>query len=184
MRTQGIVSRIVAVALVVLSVGLGSAATASAGAPIADIVHTERVQVGPYEVTAGFTVWPVRAMQSLEWTFLPDGGIADKSGTLAEISPDGVTEEGPYARHPRDRSMWGLDVHSVPSPGVWTYRFVIDGPQGRGTGELRVDVLEQPGPPIAPMWVIGLIPVTLGVVFLVVVWFRTGSSREVERTPA
>lgn len=182
MRTRRISYRIVVVVLAVLAVSVGGAATAGANVTMPSTVHTERVQVGPYNVTAGFTVWPVRAMQSLEFTFLPDGGIAGRSGTVSEIAPDGSGDERPLARHPREQLVWGLDVHSVPTAGTWTYRFTIDGPEGQGTGELKVDVLDQPGPPIGPMWAIGLVPVTLGVVFLVFVWVRTGSAREDEKT--
>lgn len=181
MRTYKILRRIVAVALAILAVGVGGASAASASAIMPSTVHTERVQAGPYGVTVAFTAWPVRAMQSLEFTFAPDGGIAGKSGTVSEISPEGTADESPLARHPRDRQLWGLDVHSVPTPGTWTYRFTIDGPQGQGTGELPVNVLDQPGPPIGPMWVIGLIPVALGVVFMGVVWIRTGPAREKEK---
>jgi hypothetical protein len=163
--------------------GIVGASTASATNALSETVHTERVQIGPYEVTLGFSVWPLRAMQSLEFTFIPDGGIADKSGTVTEISPSGGAEEGKLKRHPREETAWGLDVHSVPDPGTWTYRFAIDGPEGRGTGEIGLSVLEQPGPPLAPMWVIGLIPVTIAVAFLMLAWFRSEVPGEKRKEP-
>jgi len=46
---------------------------------------------------------------------------------------------------------------------------------GAGTGELTIDVLKQPGPPLALSWAIGLIPLALALGFYVAVWVRTGS---------
>jgi hypothetical protein len=158
--------------MVALSIGVAPSAAAD---PLDYVVHTEHVQVGPYPITVGFTVWPIRAMQSLDFTFVPDGGIADKSGIVTQIAPDGRSDPDRLSRHPRNRSIWGLDVHSLDAAGTWTLRFKIDGPQGVGTGDLTIDVLKQPGPPLALSWVIGLIPLALAVAFYVAVWVRTGS---------
>ncbi|WAL69323.1 hypothetical protein ORV05_16620 [Amycolatopsis cynarae] len=166
--------------ILVLFAVLGLTATAapeaSAYEPV-NIVHTERVQVGPYGMTVGFSVWPLRAMQSLDFTFIPDGGIDGKTGTLAQISPvGGMTRMQPLARHPRKRDVWGLDVRSLKSAGEWTFRFRIDGPQGSGTGELRgLTVLGQPGPPMALSWSISILPLIALVAFLVIAWRRTRS---------
>jgi hypothetical protein len=183
MSASRLLRRASAVTLAVLALGIAAAPAAIASTTLPETVHIERVQVGPYEVTLGFSVWPVRAMQSLEFTFGPDGGIAGKSGTVTEVSPSGAAKRNTLSRHPRDRTLWGLDVHSVPDPGTWTYRFEIHGPQGHGAGEIGLDVLEQPGPPIAPMWVIGLIPAALAVAFLVTAWLRQGSPRTEEAVP-
>jgi hypothetical protein len=158
-------------AVAALSIG---AAPAAAADPLDYVVHNEHIQVGPYPVTVGFTVWPLRAMQSLDFTFEPDGGIADKSGTITAIAPDGLKDAHRLSRHPRNRSVWGLDVQSLDSSGTWTLRFKINGPQGEGTGDLTVDVLKQPGPPLPLSWIIGLIPLTLALAFFAVVWIRTG----------
>ncbi|MDF2830082.1 MAG: hypothetical protein K0R01_3365 [Mycobacterium sp.] len=168
-RLRAIVAMLCAVATV--SIGAAPAAVAD---PLDYVVHTEHVQVGPYPVTVGFTVWPLRAMQSLDFTFEPDGGIAGKSGTITAIAPDGQEEADRLSRHPRNREVWGLDVESLSSSGAWTLRFTVDGPQGEGTGDLAVDVLEQPGPPLALSWLVGLLPLALTVVFVAVVWIRTG----------
>ncbi|MET0700332.1 MAG: hypothetical protein ABWY93_11750, partial [Mycobacterium sp.] len=105
------------------------------------------------------------------------GGIADKSGIVAAIAPDGRQDADRLSRHPRNREVWGLDVESLESSGTWTQRFTIDGPQGEGTGDLAVDVLKQPGPPLALSWFVGLTPLALTWVFFVVVWFRTSPRR-------
>jgi len=168
-RLRAVVAMLCTVAA--LSVGVAPAASAD---PLDYVVHTEHVQVGPYPVTVGFTVWPLRAMQSLDFTFEPDDGIAGKSGTLTAIAPDGREETDRLSRHPRNRGVWGLDVESLDSPGTWTLRFTIDGPQGEGTGDLAVDVLEQPGPPLALSWLVGLTPLALTLAFFAVVWMRTG----------
>ena len=88
--------------VVALLLAVLGAVPASAYAPV-DIVHTERVQVGPYGVTVGFSTWPIRAMRSLDFTFMPDGGIAGKSGTLLLQGPDtnGRRRPSPLVRHPR-----------------------------------------------------------------------------------
>jgi hypothetical protein len=158
-------------AVAALSIGVAPAAAAD---PLDYVVHTEHVQVGRYPVTVGFTVWPLRAMQSLDFTFQPDGGIAGKSGTIAMIAPDGREDADRLSRHPRDRDVWGLDVESLDSSGTWTLRFTIDGPQGEGTGDLIVEVLKQPGPPLALSWLVGLTPLALTLVCFAVVWIRTG----------
>jgi hypothetical protein len=162
----------VAMLCTVVALSIGMAPTAAAD-PLDYVVHTEHVQVGPYPVTVGFTVWPLRAMQSLDFTFEPDGGIAGKSGTITTIAPDDREESDRLSRHPRNRDVWGLDVESLDSSGIWTMRFTIDGPQGEATSDLSVDVLKQPGPPLALSWLVGLTPLALTLVFLAVVWIRT-----------
>ncbi|GAA4439820.1 hypothetical protein ACFQV2_16865 [Actinokineospora soli] len=141
--------------------------------PPVETVHTETVQAGPYTVTVGFSRWPLRAMQSLDFSFTPEGGIAGKSGTLTQIMPSGRQyRPDPLARHPRAREVWGLDIYSLQDEGTWTFRFTIDGPEGEGVGETRIDVLEQPGPPMGLSWAISTIPLIALVAFLVVVWRR------------
>ncbi|MGE0215329.1 hypothetical protein [Mycolicibacterium sp.] len=166
----------------VAALSIGVAAPAATADPLDYVVHTEHVQVGPYPVEVGFTVWPLRAMQSLDFTFEPDGGIAGLSGTITTIAPDGRGEADRLSRHPRNREVWGLDVESLNSSGTWTLRFTIDGPHGEGTGDLAVDVLEQPGPPLALSWFVGLIPLALTVVFATVVWIRTGPRGNADTT--
>ena len=161
-------------AVTALSIGVAPAAAAD---PLDYVVHTEHVQVGHYPVTVGFTVWPLRAMQSLDFTFEPEGGIVGKSGTVMAIAPDGREDGDRLSRHPRNRDVWGLDVESLDSSGTWTLQFTIDGPQGEGTGDLAVDVLEKPGPPLVLSWLVGLTPLALTLAFFAVVWIRTGRRR-------
>jgi hypothetical protein len=153
---------------------LVTALPANAYEPV-NVVHTEHVQVGPYGMTVGFSTWPIRALQSLDFTFAPDGGVDDKSGTLTTIGATGsVSRPAPLARHPRKRDVWGLDVKSLKTSGDWTFRFAITGPQGSGVGELKnLQVLEQPGPPMALSWSISSVPLIALVGFLGFVWRRT-----------
>jgi hypothetical protein len=72
--------RLAVTALVAAALSLTGAAPAMAYAPV-DIVHTECVQAGPYGVTVGFSVWPIRAMQSLDFTFIPDGASRANPGS-------------------------------------------------------------------------------------------------------
>lgn len=168
-----------AAALALLLVG-ASAAPASAYAPV-DIVHTERIQVGPYPLTVGFSTWPIRAMRSLDFTFVPAGGIAGKSGTLGIQGPGQPRDRRlamPLVRHPRMRSVWGQDTRALDQPGSYSFRFDIDGPQGRGEGTLSgVTVLDQPGPPLPLSWSVAALPLIALVALIVVGWRRTHPGR-------
>ncbi|MFI9488252.1 hypothetical protein ACIG47_17845 [Promicromonospora sp. NPDC052451] len=164
---------------------LPALAVPAAAYPPVDIVHTEQVEAGPYDLTVGFSTWPLRAMQSLDFSFAPAGGLQGMSGELTVIDPDGAAETEPLARHPRDQDLWGLDVESLNAPGDWTFRFTVDGPQGPATGELTgLEVLEQPGPPLGLSWSVSTLPL-LGLVALVVVaWRRTRPGARQGDTPA
>lgn len=163
--------RTIAVLVGTIALLLATALPAAAFEPV-EIVHTEQAQAGPYRITVGFSTWPVRAMQSLDFTFAPDGGIAGRSGTFDVIGPE-VDYSQPLARHPRMREVWGMDVQSLPSPGEWTIRFTVDGPEGRGVGELPAfTVLEQPGPPFGLSWAISTIPLWGLIALIVVAWRR------------
>lgn len=157
---------------------LVSAPNALAYQPV-EIVHTEQVQAGPYRLTVGFSAWPLRAMQSLDFTFIPDDGITGKSGTLTRVSPGGKLKT-PLVRHPRKRDVWGLDVQALPAAGDWTFTFDIDGPAGHGTGSLQhLTVLDQPGPPMPLSWAVCALPVIGLTAFLVVAWRRNRPAREI-----
>ncbi len=167
-----VVRRAVAAVAAALALLVVLAGPAAAYEPVR-VVHAERVQVGPYAVTVGFSAWPLRAMQSLDFTFVPDGGIAGLSGTLELVAPgEAEGESEPLARHPRKLDVWGLDIFALDTEGEWTMRFVIDGPEGRGEGVLPLPVLEQPGPPLALSWSISVLPLVGLLAFLVVTWRR------------
>ncbi|MDX8033330.1 hypothetical protein SK803_24190 [Lentzea sp. BCCO 10_0856] len=155
---------------------LGLASPALAFEPV-NVVHTEKVQAGPYNLTVGFSTWPVKAMQSLDFTFAPEDGITGKQGTLTMVWGSELMEDGPLARHPRKREVWGLDIHAMPAPGTWTLRFDIDGPAGPATGELKnLQVMEQPGPPMGLSWAISTIPLFGLIGLIVIAWRRTRST--------
>ncbi|MBF6327618.1 hypothetical protein [Nocardia transvalensis] len=168
-------------AILALSIlSLLTAGPAAAYAPV-NIVHTERVQAGPYTVTVGFSTWPIRAMRSLDFTFVPDGGIVGKSGKLTVKGPAIRRGEhtSPLVRHPRQRDSWGLDVKAYDDPGTYSFAFAIDGPEGHGEGVLdNVRVLDQPGPPLALSWTIGSLPLLGLLIFVAVVWRRTHPGRQ------
>ena len=172
--------RVVAIAMAIAALSFAGASPALAYAPV-DIVHTEHVRVGPYYLTVGFSVWPLRAMKSLDFTFMPDSGIGGKSGTLTMTGP-GVKEDdrvGPLVRHPRKPDTWGLDVKAFNAPGTYSLGFVIDGPQGRGSGTLDgVTVLDQPGPPLVFSWIVGCLPLIGLLVLIGVAWRRTAPGRQ------
>lgn len=186
MRARISLRRITTPLVLAAVLALVGALPAAAYAPV-DIVHTETVQVGPYTVTVGFSKWPLRAMQSLDFTFMPSGGIAGKSGTLLVNGP-GVRRKGgggggartgePLVRHPRKRDVWGLDTQALNTPGSYSFGFDINGPQGPGEGTLTgVTVLNQPGPPLPLSWAVGSLPFGALLVFLAVAWRRTRPGR-------
>lgn len=145
------------------------------------VVHEEVVAVGPYTVTVGFSRWPLHAERSLDIIFVPDGGIAGRSGSLTLVTPTGDEETLPLTRHPRMRSAWGLDVVALPDEGPWGLVFTIDGAEGRGVGRLAPLTLgARPGPPAALSWAIGLLP-ALGMLALVAVaWWRVRPGRRAD----
>jgi hypothetical protein len=166
--------RTVLALLGVVGLLFGTAGTALAYDPV-NVVHTENVQVGPYSMTVGFSTWPVKALQSLDFTFVPEGGIEGKSGTLS-TTPEGRDTPGraqPLARHPRKLDVWGLDIRALPTPGEWTFRFALAGPDGPGTGELKLPVQGQPGPPMGLSWAISTVPLFGLIALIVVAWRRT-----------
>lgn len=173
--------RILAVAAFAVLLAGGVATPAAAYAPV-DIVHTEQVQVGPYPLTVGFSTWPIRAMRSLDFTFVPAGGIAGKSGTLGVQGPglrQGVARVMPLVRHPRKRTVWGLDTRALDNPGSYSFRFTIDGPRGHGEGTLSgVTVLDQPGPPLPLSWSVASLPLIALVALVVVGWRCTRPGRD------
>ncbi|QIS11634.1 hypothetical protein [Nocardia arthritidis] len=161
------------------------ATPASAVTPVT-VVHTEHVKAGPYDVTLGFSVWPLRAMKSLDFTFTPDGGIAGKSGKLVLDGPGfkGGHEVEPLVRHPRERDDWGLDVRAFDAPGTYRIGFEIDGPAGHGAGALEnLTVLDQPGPPIAASWVVCALPVLGLIALFAIAWRRVRPGRMAAAAP-
>ncbi|SES30943.1 hypothetical protein [Lentzea albida] len=152
---------------------LGLTAPALAFEPV-NVVHTEKVQAGPYDLTIGFSTWPVKAMQSLDFTFAPENGIEGKKGTLTLYREGVEADDSPLARHPRKREVWGLDIFALPEQGTWTMKFDVEGPEGTGTGELKnLAVMEQPGPPMGLSWAISTIPLFGLIALIVIAWRRT-----------
>ncbi|USX53331.1 hypothetical protein [Lentzea sp. HUAS12] len=152
---------------------LGLTAPALAFEPV-NVVHTEKVQAGPYDLTIGFSTWPVKAMQSLDFTFAPENGIEGKKGTLTLFREGVEADDSPLARHPRKREVWGLDIFALPEQGTWTMKFDVEGPEGTGTGELKnLAVMEQPGPPMGLSWAISTIPLFGLIALIVIAWRRT-----------
>ena len=165
----------IVLAAVLASLGLATPAMAY---PPVGVVHTEQVQAGPYAITVGFSTWPVRAMRSLDFTFAPAGGTAGKSGIVGIFPPGGRGRIKPLARHPRKRDVWGLDTEALNAAGVYSLRFSVTGPQGRGEGTLRgLEVLGQPGPPLALSWTIASLPLAGLVTVIAVVWRRVRPGR-------
>jgi hypothetical protein len=136
-------------------------------------IHQEPVTVGPYRLSVGFSRWPMQADRSLDILFIPEGGIEELRGSVTLVSPTGVEETIPLSRHPRMRSVWGLDVIALPEAGPWSLVFRIDGPLGPGEGRLAPLMLgARPGPDLALSWMVGLLPAIGLLILLIVAWLR------------
>lgn len=164
--------------LVVLGLGPWHAPSAAAheGTP-----YQETIMVGPYSVDVWVSSWPVAAERSVDFTFTPIGGIADKSGTIEFTQPDGESYFGaqPLPRHPRNRAVWGIDLIALPAPGDWSIQLTIDGPAGPGVGTFGpFTLLPQPGPPPLFSWALGVLPpVLLLATLFVLAWRSLARSR-------
>lgn len=135
--------------------------TAGPAAAHAPEPHHLEVQAGPYPVEVGFSEWPPLAERSLDITFTPAGGIADKTATLTMVGPEGedFQNSGPLGRHPRQRELWGLDLIALPLEGDWTLELAIDGPQGVGAATIGpIAVGPRPGPPAPVAYLVGILP--------------------------
>jgi hypothetical protein len=139
------------------------------------VPYAERILVGPYPVEVWVSAWPIAAQRSVDFTFSPEGGIADKSARIRLIRPDGEEYFAiPLPRHPRNRAVWGLDLIALPEPGPWTIELTIAGPAGSGSGWFGpMTLLEQPGPPPTLSWLLGVVPPLLFLGWLVgLAWRR------------
>lgn len=143
--------------------------------------HHEVVQVGPYIVNVSFSEWPIKAERSLDILFVPEGGIADKSGSIYWEDPNGFGWEEPLTRFPRMRSVWGMDVRSIPAEGDWRIKFTIDGPAGKAEGWTQpITLLPPPGPPKWISWSIGALPLFALIALIIVGWRRVRSAQVAE----
>ena len=156
-------------------------APAAARAHVSD-PHHETIQAGPYAVVVGFSEWPMLAERSLDITFEPEGGIADKSATIRITDAAGDWfEVGALGRHPRQRELWGLDLIALPTAGEWSIELTVTGPEGTGSGTLTgIPVGERPGPPPAPMWLIAALPLLFLLWLLVRGWVQVRPGRTAE----
>jgi hypothetical protein len=152
-----------------------------------DIVHTEKLQAGPYQVTVGFSRWPVQAERSLDIVFSVEGGVEDKTGTLTLVTETSqrlsrqkqTNQPFPLERHPRMREAWGLDIFAFPSAGQWEFKVAIEGLQGHGEGSLAVVLLEPPIFLPHPInWVIAFLPLIALFVIIIITWRRDQPNRQ------
>ncbi len=155
---------------------------ANAGFAEEIIKHREMVQVGPYQLEVGFSQFPLQAERSLDITFTPVGGIAGKSGTTKFSlvnSKDTIGQD--LVRFTKNRSIWGYDLISIPKKGTWNLEFTINGKQGKGVGNLKLEVLERPaGPSVALTQPLGLIPILAVLILATRAWLRVRPLRHTE----
>lgn len=189
MRTAGRALAALATGFVLALAAAPAASATPGGPPPLQIVHSETVPLGDSTLTVSFTDWPVRAGRSLDFTFVPEGGIAGRTGVLRAVAPSGQPvklgipgllageEEMELTRHPRERTAWGLDVVALPEEGTWRLDFTVRGREGTSTATLPVVVSARPGPPPALSWTIGMLPWVTAVAFLAYRWIRTGPTR-------
>jgi hypothetical protein len=163
--------RLVSILGIVL-VSLG--ATAPTAVAHEAIPYQEEIMVGPYPMVVWVSDWPIAAERSVDFTFSPEGGIADKTAEFRLIMPDGeVYRDRPLPRHPRNRSVWGIDLIALPTEGPWLLELTVSGPEGTGHGTFGpMHLIKAPGPPPAVSWAIGLLPPLLLLTGLAVAAWR------------
>ncbi|GAA1621567.1 hypothetical protein GCM10009733_017670 [Nonomuraea maheshkhaliensis] len=185
-----VITAVLAAGAVVLT-GTGPAVAA----PLpGEIVHSETVRMSDQSaITVSFTEWPIHALQSLDFTFEPTGGIDGRTGLVTTVSPSGnrrglkgivLQRRGDnivLPRHPRARQVWGLDVVSLPEEGTWRFEFAVEGPGGTSTGVLPIPAIEQPGPPLALSWTVALTPWAPVALLVTMGWRRTWRLRRSAR---
>ena len=148
------------------------------------IKHRETIQVGSYQLEVGFSQYPLQAERSLDMTFMPVGGIEGKSGTATltlKDSKDSIQIKQDLVRFTKNRSIWGYDLISIPKKGTWNLEFTINGKQGKGVGNLKLEVLERPaGPSVALTQPLGLIPILAVLMLATRAWLRVRPLRHAE----
>lgn len=160
--------------VIVLGIVLFSlSVTAPAASAHQAVPHQESIMVGPYPMVVWISDWPIAAERSVDFTFNPEGGIADKSATFRLIMPDGeVYRDRPLPRHPRNRSVWGIDLIALPVEGPWVLELTVTGPEGTGHATFPMELIEAPGPPPLVSWTIGVVPPLLLLIGLSVAAWR------------
>ncbi len=144
------------------------------------MVHTETLKIGAQTVSVNFTEFPPRAERSLDFTFSTEGGIAEKTGEVKFIQPNGETYMAMdrLPRFPRDRSVWGFDSVAFPQQGTWQLEITIN---GQGKARLPIKVLERPaGPPSIPIYALAAIPMLALFVLGARAWWRVRPRRQAE----
>jgi hypothetical protein len=169
--------KLLARVLIVVLVFLGNAGVAQEV-----IKHRETVQVGPYQLEVGFSQYPVQAERSLDITFTPIGGIQGLSGTSKfKLANSKISIDQDLVRFTKNRIIWGYDLISIPQKGTWNLEFKINGRQGQGVGNLKLEVLERPaGPSVALTQPLGLIPILAIFVLATRAWWRVRPTRHAE----
>lgn len=145
--------------------------------------HHITVQAGPYPVEVGFSEWPPLAERSLDITFSPAGGIEGKTAALTMNGPTGTDyqDSGPLGWHPRQRTLWGLDLIALPLAGAWTMELEISGPEGPGAATVGpFEVGARPGPPAPLAYLIGIVPLLAVVGLIVTGWRRVHPAATVD----
>lgn len=173
-----VLRRALAAAAAVTVLALSTAPAAQAAVGPAPVVHSEYVTAGPYQVQVSFSEWPVLADKALDFTFLPNGGIADRKAALTMYSPTGQdflhrrNTDHMLRVYTRDHSRWGLDTYQLPDQGTWKLQFVVDGSAGSGTGSLALPVGPRPGPSLTLSWGLALLPLIVTIPLCFYLWLR------------
>ncbi len=145
----------------------------------APLKHTQQLELDGFQITVGFTEWPLQAERSLDMTFNPEGGIAGKAVLARFVKPDGTQwgEARPLPRFPRDRTMWGYDSAALPIEGNWRLELSV----GNQKAMLPLTVLERPaGPPGNLITALAMIPVLAVFMLALRAWLRVKPLRQLE----
>ncbi|MDB4898066.1 MAG: hypothetical protein JWN15_4328 [Firmicutes bacterium] len=159
-----------------LLVAVPSAALAH-NSPGWTMVHTEKVQAGPYTLYIENNEWPVLAQKATPYHVEADGGIANLTVKYRWVPGPAITAKpvtGQLHTDPGVKDAFYLLRSGVPVAGAWHWEFEVDGPKGHATGRSE-DFMAGP-PPAFPMWLgwlVGFYPV-YGLIWFI---FREGARR-------
>ncbi len=135
-----------------------------------NIARIDTIQGGPYSIMVGTMMDPPTVETPLEITIIAANGAPTLKGASVTLTAvpglgtDGATSK-PYAMTPEPAEPASFET-KIPLPvrGAWILRLDVDGPAGKGTANLNINVAAPAAMPVWLGWLIGMSP-SLGLVW-------------------